>query len=659
MSSGISPSPERARASAQPALLVTGIVLAFSGQLILLTADSGRPSLGEQQLIAGLLLILGAVLFALGARRLPNAELQSQNGFEEAGQSLLSRPFQATGGAISGALAVLGIAIFAQKGESPLIVGLWAASILILLATQLPRPGLAWAAGLRREWPYLAALVPLLLLCYISSTYKLATLPYNFDGDFADFGVQARALLTGQQPHIFGFGWANIPLLGFAPAWLSLKLFGNDLVGLRSSGVVEGLLIVIGVYLLGRDLFNPRVGLIAAALVVASYARIAGSRECQYIDPVFFMVFSVYFFVLALREGKGWAAVVSGFMAAFCLNVYYSGRLVFPLVGCIFILLLVLYRPLLFKRGGILLVWLLALLVSVGPMGFVFFQNLDSFLSRSREVFVLSPQNIKHMSGVFAVNSVPALLWQQARHSLLLFHYYGDTGTQFAFRRPLLDPITAPLFTLGLGLAFFGFRRLGNFIMSIWIVLGIIVGCFLTINPPFWTRLLVLFPPAALLAALALDAIYLFLRDRLQLIARPTWLIAPVALALLLAWISIRNWNTYVEQEATYATDRTRIGRFLATQSPETRAYLVTSVEGVTYHDREFNFLIPGKLVANLTPDQLKPDIPRVGSPTMLILTGEEQPVAEQLPRLIPGGILTPGSGNSAGEVSFYIFQLP
>lgn len=637
-------------------LAVLGIIAAAGGQVILLRTNPTNPRLGLMQALAGGLLAIGAILFGVGARRLLLYESRLEFGHSEMPAPLLD--WRQTWVGVAIALAVLAIILFAAAGESPWIIGLWLGSNIVLLASQVRPRTRAPSSGLRGEWPYLIALAGILALALIIRIYHLSTLPYNLDGDFASFGIQARTLFSGPQPHLFAYAWASIPVLGYLPAWASMKLFGDGLSGLNASGVIEGSLSIIGVYLLGRDLYRPRVGVIAAALLGGSYAHIAASRQSAYIDPVFFLVFAIYFLLLGFREGRGWPLVVSGIMTAFCFEVYYSGRLVIPIIGCLVIYMVIFHRAALARRLGWLSLWLLALLIALGPMLVVFQRGFDAFISRSREVFILNPDGMKHMMGVFRVDSVSALLWEQARRSLLLFHYYPDVGTQFGFWRPLLDPMTATLFTLGLGLALIGIRRLGSALLLSWIALGVIVGCFLTINPPFWARLMILLPPAAVLAALPLEAVYGVIDDSLRSLFRPGPLIAPVVLAFLLLWNGDRNWNTYVALKASYADGRTRIGRYMEDQSPGAKAYLVTSSDW-TYRDREFEFLIPGRLVANLAPDQISANIPRVGTPTILMLTAEQTTLAQALPNLIPGGEMVKGPGNSPGEIAFYAYRLP
>lgn len=642
-----------------PEMLIIGVALAFVGQIALLHTTSGAPGMGVRQLVAGILLFLGAVAFGYAASRRPGPKARLDfHGVEPGRRSRVHWYDPKAGIALAAGLAAAAIVLFTQTGETPVVIALWVISILVLFCTQFWRMKISWPPGLRRERPYLLGLIVVMTIALAERIYHLSTLPYNFDGDFASFGLQARALIMGAQPHIFAFGWAAIPMPGYLPAALTMRLFGDSIAGLAASGVIEGLLSILGVYLLGRDLFQPRLGLIAAALLAASYAHLAASREAQYVDPVPFVVFGAYFFLIGIRERRGWALAASGIMIALCLELYYSGRIVLPVILCILLFLALLHRKALTTRLEGLLLWLLALLVALGPMLVVAARDSADVTLRSRDVFILSPTIVRHTMGVYQVDTIPAMLLEQARRSALLFHYYPDADTQFSFRRPLLDPMTAPLFALGLGLAAFQWRRLGAAVTLAWIVLGVVLGCFLTVNPPFWTRLMVLLPPAAMLAALALDALYASLRERLVQNARRFSVLAPVAVSLLLLWIGVSNWNTYVQVAGSYANSVTRAARYMMSLPPSTRAYVVSG-SGWTFRLREFEFLVPGRMLADLTPAQVQAGVRSVGSPTLLILSPDQAALVPLLPTLYPGGTLTTGPDNDPHQVAFYAYQIP
>ena len=132
--------------------------------------------------------------------------------------------------------------------------------------------------------------------------------------DYELYGAAAERLLTA---HTFG----DNPFL--APGWpimLSViyALFGNGwfLLGLIQS--VFGALLVVGVYLVGSHIFNPRTGLYAGILalfwpplllLVPTY----GDHATFY--SVLFL-FGIFFFFRGMREGKIVLAGISGILLA-------------------------------------------------------------------------------------------------------------------------------------------------------------------------------------------------------------------------------------------------------------------------------------------------------------------------------------------------------
>jgi hypothetical protein len=639
-----------------PGIWVATIV-AFFGQMILQNLSPGSPELALGQLVAVVLFLLAIVLFGIGARpplrARPRLEFESARGPGNAGLWYLPKSllFAAL------APAALAILLFLWQGETPAVIALWVAGLVAILLIQFLKVRFALPAGLVQEWPYLLALLLVLCLAVFTRVYRIDALPYNFDGDFASFGLEARALISGTQPQIFRFGWGPAPLLGALPGALGLLLFGDSLVGVRLTGLIPGVLSILGVYLLGRDFFNPRVGVMAAALTAASYVHLAASRQIHYMDPVGFLVFAVYFFILGLREERGWAIVGSGIATAMCL-VYFPGRLVLPVIAFVLAFLLLFHRRLLVRRSGWLVLWMVAGLVTLGPMNVVHIRHAQDLVSHTSGVFILNPEVVRHTMGGFKVNTLPAMLLEQARRSALMFHYYWNTDTQLGMRLPFLDPITAPLFTLGIGVAVLSLRRLGSALLLVWTFLGVLIGCFLTVNPPYWVRLLVLVPPTALLAALGLEGILRGLEKSWRPPTRTAQAIAITSVCLLLLWIGLRNWNVYVRETGTYATGPTRFARYMLEQPSSARGYILSTV-GWNHRMREFDYLIPGRLVDDVTPEQVRAGLQPVGSPTLLILTPEQTELLEELPQLYPGGSLSTLPYNSPDSVGFHVYQLP
>ena len=563
------------------------------------------------------------------------------------------------------ALAAYGLAMagFWTRGESRALVWAWLVAMAALLIAQWPvsgQPHRRVLSILPAERVYLLALAGLLLLALALRVYRLTTLPFDLDGDFASHGLQARALATGQEPFLFKFGWANIPMIGFLPAALTMKLFGTGLAGLNASGVLEGLGILVGVYLLGRQLIHPRAGLAAAALLTISYTHIHFSRTSEYIDPVFFMVYAVFFLVLGVQRGRGWAFVLSGLATAFSLQMYYSGRITLFVVASAGLYLLIARRDLLAARwqGGLL--WLVALLAGLGPMLIVFLRDWEGFVSRSREVFLFTPAVLEHLRHKYQVDSLGGILWEQAKRTALVFHVYVDTSTQFGLQRPLVDRAFAALLALGVGYALAHLRRFGHYLLLAWLGLILLLGLFLTNNAPFWPRLLGLLPAAALLAGLAIERLYTPAVDWAG--QRGLAWVRPALIVLLVAGFlvtGIHNWTTYVESKGDWAMTRTRIGRLLAAEPPQTSAYVVSNPYG--YGDREFEFLAPGRLAGQLTEDQVRSGAVPVSStgPTLIVLTPNHAALLDVLRLRFPEGTASAQPDNDPGSLGFYVFTIP
>ena len=200
LSDSVDKSPSRITISRKTHLLWTlGIMFVLAGQIVLLKIHGGDPRDGLKQAIAGSLLILGACLFGAFTK----AFSSSISRFDFSTESTRSSTFVWRETWILGSLftsftlAALAIFLFVEYGESRVVVLSWIASILFLFIASLGNFRIA-RPRFPQDWMYLAALAGLLVVAAFTRIYKLTTLPYNFDGDFASVGLEARALLTGQ-----------------------------------------------------------------------------------------------------------------------------------------------------------------------------------------------------------------------------------------------------------------------------------------------------------------------------------------------------------------------------------------------------------------------------------------------------------------------------
>jgi 4-amino-4-deoxy-L-arabinose transferase-like glycosyltransferase len=117
------------------------------------------------------------------------------------------------------------------------------------------------------------------------------------------------------------------PPLYYVVAWFWTKVFGSGEVGLRSLSALIGTATIPVAFLVGREAFDDRAGLVTAALVAVNPMLIWYSQEARsYAMLVFFCALSLYFFLRALHSGErrdlvGWALASA---AALCSH-YFAG----------------------------------------------------------------------------------------------------------------------------------------------------------------------------------------------------------------------------------------------------------------------------------------------------------------------------------------------
>lgn len=630
--------------------MLAAIPLVIAGARLL--EDAARFGPARAHLYGGLLLLGGAALFGALARRLP---------CPVAAFDVPARPFTPLNRldrwmfswtALALALAAYAMVRFVRTGEDRFVEATWLASVLALFVGQWHSR--SQVAPSSRSRVGVAVVILLLAVALASRLYHLGILPYNLDGDYADFGLQARAIALGEEKRLFAYGWAAIPLLGFLPAALTMQIAGTGLTGLYLAGVIEGVLVIVAVYLFGRDLFGPRAGILAAALLTISYTHLHFSRTCAYIDPVFFTVWALYLLVRALRFGSGLAAVAAGALTALDLQMYYSGRSVVILAALTIPLIVFRGREWLLARWRELVLFILATMIVLGPMLLLFERDRDAFTSRSREVLIFTPAVLQHMKSGYGVNSLAAVLAEQGRRAALLFWTYTDASTQFGARRAFLDGFSGMAVALGIGYAVFTLRRLGSAMSLGWLLAIQFLGCFLTVNPPFFPRLVILVAPAALLGGAALDRLYFSVEALLSRRSRLLGSLAPgVALAIAFTVAGIANWTWYVRDFARWATSGAHLARYLAAR-PGFRAYSV-AVPTWWALNREFRFLAPGRLIGDLAPSQVEQGQFDVSD--TLVLSPDRAPLVAVLRSRFPDAVVETHPGNSPDEVAFYVFR--
>ena len=647
------------------------LALAYAAQYLLDQPDFYSPLLallpvslyGQPTLAIGLLLA-GALLFALAAptpaaHQAGRPAVQTRAGFDDH-PTRLSQPLFVL------ALLSYGVSagLYVLNGESALLRWLWLAGIVLLVASQTPwHRWRAAPARWQQDWRSYGLPALLLLAAAFLRLYKLAELPQDLHGDMASHGLQALELLAGRVDGVVALGWADIPMTGFLPTALMMRLSGDTgAFGLGLASALGGVLSVWGLYVWLHELLGRRVALIGAALLAISYTHIHFSRIAEYMDPVPFAVWALAMLTIGLRRRQSLPFVFSGLLLAGASLMYYSGRVILVVVALFLLYLLLVDRPLLrANRRGLL--WLgLGAVVGMGPMLLFFLLAPAGWLQRSREVWVFNPPVLEHSRNKYGVETVGQIMAEQARRSLLMFNLSIDSSTQFGFPRPLVDSITGPLVALGAVYALRHLRRWATGLLAVVLLTVILVGSILTDNPPFWPRLIFALAPAMGLAAVAVDRVWQATTDAF---GEQAGRIVKIIVVGGLLYAALLNWTLYYQFAVSNGRPRALVGRMVAELPPDAAVCIVRDDDSGWIHapdEREIAFFMGERAGYAVDLDGEG----RIGEyPSPCLQTGavwivpeSRQSVLPQLQQRLPGSVTT-AYGRRAGEVAYFAVRIP
>ena len=289
------------------------------------------------------------------------------------------------------------------------------------------------------------ALAVILILAFTVRIYHIETIPAGLYPDEAANGVDAIHALETKNfqlfyPANFGREGLFINLQAF-----SIAIFGNTILGLKLWSILFGTLSVLGIYLLGRELFHRRIiGILAAFMLATSYWAINFSRiGFRAIMTTFVLTFSFYFFFRGLRTRKLRNFLLSGLLFGLGLHTYIAFR-VAPLILIILLpAFLLSYENFLrrfWKQGAL---FLLAAFIAAAPMLYHFFiSHPEDFVSRASHISVFSAEaNHGDLLGT---------LLKTLSLSLIKYNIFGDQNWRHNYPPyPVLDPFVGTFFLAG------------------------------------------------------------------------------------------------------------------------------------------------------------------------------------------------------------------
>jgi hypothetical protein len=344
---------------------------------------------------------------------------------------------------------------------------------------------------------------------------RLDDLPAMVHGDTAECGILGLDILHGHVADLFDFSpWYMTPYISFLPHAASFWLTGLSVVGLRLPSALFGIGCIVSMYILVRTWFGAPRALLATALFTVSHAVIHFSRIGLWNIQVLFYALTVFaLLAIGLRRGSAFCAAAAGIFSGLGLYSYTAGRLVPIVVISFLVLQLVRLRARRFSAY-----YVAGMLLTALPLFLNYVKHPEVLdMDRTASVWVLAEVNRSHVESTLGATTTAGILLEQVRRTFAGFAFLGDTSSQYGTEQPLLSLLTAALGILGLFVCLRRVRQRPYAFLLIWLGFGLVLGSFVIIDPPAYTRLIIIFPIPFILAAIAVHALLRPLSRRFSL----------------------------------------------------------------------------------------------------------------------------------------------
>ena len=507
------------------------------------------------------------------------------------------------------AVALIGQVIVAQHRWALIGALILAIGLVLVLAGFIPNPPapfLPREGGERNSRPpavlipqssflspsLIAALVGIAALAVALRLTLLTEMPASLFKDEGRHALKAIRILDDPSYRPLYEPEIALPALFLYPLALAFKLFGVSLLTLRLFMATAGVGDVLLLFFLSRRLFGTRVALIAAYLFAVSFWALRMQRVA--LIPCFstgLVLLGLFLFVRAIQLRRWWDWALAGVGAAGTVYCYHSS-LFTPVFIALVALVLLVRAPDRFFRHWLPRFAVLAavfLLLAVPLLRYIV-THYDQYAARPGQTAIFSEENLRRLG-----QDRLAALEANIMPNLGMYTVRGDFEPKHNLPlAPHLDAIVAVFFLVGLALALTGRlhgpphgpRRFGE-----WFVLGylavMLVPSLLAIDAPNTLRAFDTLPPALLIAALAMDAVWVRLSAVPASPARgrnwPPANTPAIAAALVLAAIFALNAGTYFGLMRHDGKETLRFDTYFASQAGKRMVAEADARPGMTF----------------------------------------------------------------------------
>jgi hypothetical protein len=620
-------------------LTVVGFLAAIAGQAFL---HFGTPSNWTKA--GGIsLLVAGAVMFGLGAVR---TYLQPVRPWTQADQFALVGVV--TPGPSMLAAGIGGVVFATLLGR--LLSGSTAATDLILWVIALA----AFTMALVPRWPAWqptnsqmaeAGAVSAVVALFIGlNAHDLNDWYYSAIGDEYAFLAAASGVLADgiRKPFSQDGVYGAHPVLGTLFQAAVMWVVGNNHFGWIFSSVLSAALAIPALYLIGRVLGGPAVGMVAAALFGFNHYLFAfahlGYNNVMAPAPT---AWAIALFMLSWRRPSVGLLFACGVAAGLGFYTFYSARTTIPIIG-LFLILQAGWRGNLSWRHWhelLLRFWPLGLglLLAAGPIlaasGTTVISRMLREVPGGYDASVTGPAAQKILSNLWL--NVPAFFYNTH-----VAHYISGS---------LLDPVSAVLAALGLGVTIRWWRHRGAKLLLVWTFVAVSTTALLSPHlTTAVTRLLFAVPPLAVLGAVAARQIWETFTAKGALATPTRAAVAVATLVLVVLAVNVHRFWYVTPTRYHLTNDAVVVGALRSPLCQNDPARTVVVMRGHGLLRGALTSYRPERdLPRFVTHDQLRPGqpIPLDGAHCVIFGHPEDEPAKVALAdllRTVQGSLVSP-----------------
>lgn len=386
-------------------------------------------------------------------------------------------------------------------------------------------------------------------LAFFFRTYLLLDVPSQMISDHAEKLLDIGDVLNGQTSIFFPRNTGREFFQFYLTAAIIL-LFktGLTFLSLKIGTVFAGLVALVYIYLLGKEIGSTRVGILAMAFAgIAYWPNVISRYGLRFpLYPLFYAP-ALFYLIQGLRTRNRNGFILSGFFLGLGLHGYSPFRIV-PFVILLAIGLYLLHKQ--SKGFRLQTIWgLFAIIV----IALIIFLPLLRYMSENPEIVLY-----RAMTRIGELERpLPGAAWQifpkNFWNSLTMFGWDdGETWPTSIPHRPVLDVVTSVFFHLGVVLLIIRYIRQRHW-LDIFTLLSIpalmmpsILSLAFPVENPSLTRSAAAIVPVFLVVGLAFDSVLATLGYVAQSIAKKrfAWAVG----IILFAWASYQNYDLVFNQ---------------------------------------------------------------------------------------------------------------